>query len=188
VESAPPAGESDAGLLVRARSGDRAAFGVLVERHHGALAALVRQRFGPGFPVEDLLQDVFARTLAGLDGFEGRSTFLTWSASVALHLAVDWSRRDARRRRLVPLESPAALDGVEGGDGPAAAAEERDEVRRAREALGRLPDGQRTAVTLRVVESLEYDEVARRLGVEPGVARQWVCRGLKRLREEMSHA
>lgn len=182
----PLSGEDDAALLARARAGDRAAFGALVARHHRTLAALVRQRHGPSFPLEDLLQESFARTLAGLDGFEGRSSFLTWAAAVTLHLASDWARRDARRRRLVPLapvdpdRAPAAAE-----RGPAAAAEERDEVRRAREALGRLPEPQRIAVTLRVVESREYEDVARRLGVEAGLARQWVCRGLRRLREEL---
>jgi RNA polymerase sigma-70 factor (ECF subfamily) len=162
------------------------AFGRLVERHHGTLVAILRQRFGPRAPVEDLVQETLSRTLASLDGFRGEASFLTWAASIALNLATDGARRDLRRRRLAPVAPLDRADGVPGREPcPADAAGERDEARRARAALDRLPAAQRLAVTLRVVESLGYNEVARRLGVREDLARQWVSRGVRALREEL---
>ncbi|MHC4922473.1 MAG: RNA polymerase sigma factor [Planctomycetota bacterium] len=174
----------DRQLLSHARDGDRAAFGVLVDRHHRTLAAVIVQRFGYRAPVEDLVQEVFARTLQHLPRFEGRSSFLTWACSIALNLGTDWQRKEARRRRLAPMESLPAEDVAPSPDrGPGAVAAQRDEVVRARAALDKLPEPQRLAVTLRVVETRDYGEIAERLDIEPGLARTWVSRGLKRLRE-----
>jgi len=177
---------SDRELIERSRLGDRAAFGRLVERHHRALAAILRQRAGPAAPLEDLVQEVFARALAHLDGFRSDAAFLTWATSIGLHLATDWRRREERRRRLVPpadVESDAIA--CPRGRDAARVAEDRDQVRRAREALDGLPDAVRAAITLRVVEELSYEDVAVRLGVPVPRVRQWVCRGLRRLRESL---
>jgi len=175
---------SDRELLERSRLGDRAAFGRLVDRHHRAVAAILRQRAGPLAPLEDLVQEVFARALVHLGTFRSDASFLTWAASIGLHLATDWRRREVRRRRLAPPS------GVGGDEVPCARrldgarlAEDRDEVLRARAALDRLPDPVRLAITLRVVEDRSYEDVAARLGVGVPRVRQWVCRGLRRLRE-----
>lgn len=178
---------SDGELLRRSRDGDRAAFGVLVERHHGALTAVLQQRFGRSVPTDDVLQDVFLRALVRLDGFEGRSSFLTWATSIALHRATDLVRRDVRRRRLAPREwsvEPDQVDARGAGD-PHAAASLRDETDRARAAMEHLPDTHRLAVTLRVVEGLAYAEVAERLGVGTPLARTWVSRGLQELKRRL---
>jgi RNA polymerase sigma-70 factor (ECF subfamily) len=177
------AGTDDADLLARARAGDRAAFGVLVERHHRALAAILRPRCGPSVPMEDLLQEVFARALAHVGTFRSDAAFLTWATSIGLNLASDWRRTAERRRRLVPTVD---VDDAEPttGDGACAsrAAEARDEVERARRALDALPTKIRVAVTLRVVEDESYEEIAARMHAPLPRVRQWVCRGLKRLR------
>src|SRR6185436_10102227 len=74
-----PRATADFDLLDRARRGDRAAFASLVERHYLVLASLVRQRAGPRAPVEDLVQETFAKVLAHLPGFRRRASFLTWT-------------------------------------------------------------------------------------------------------------
>src|SRR6186713_854271 len=88
ADAAPADG--DFPLLARARAGDREAFARLVERHHVTLASLVRQRAGARAPVEDILQDTFARALTHLPGFRARSSFVTWMATIALNLTSDW--------------------------------------------------------------------------------------------------
>jgi RNA polymerase sigma-70 factor (ECF subfamily) len=183
------AASGDLALLARARAGDRAAFGALVERHHALVTALVRQRGGARAPVEDLVQETFARALANLGGFRGGSSFVTWTASIALHLATDWRRKEQRRARLAP-RSEVEADEVASAGAPGAgdAAELREEAERARAALDALPRAQRVAVTLRVVEDLTYDEVAARLAAPVPRVRTWVSRGLSRLRREMGLA
>jgi len=179
----PLASRADRELLALSADGDRAAFGTLVERHLATLTAILRQRLGPRAAVEDLLQEVFARTLANVGGFQGRSSYVTWATSIGLNLAIDWQRKTTRRRRLAPpadveadtLEHPAATRSLE-------LVERRDEARRAREVLEDLPDDMRVAVTLRVVQDLSYAEVAHRMEAPVPRVRTWVSRGLKRLR------
>jgi len=177
---------TDAALLARAQSGDRGAFGLLVERHHRSLAAILRPSCGPAVAIEDLLQEVFARTLTHVAGFRSDASFLTWATSIGLHLASDWRRTADRRRRLAPTvdiadaEPPSRTDA-----GALAAVETRDDVERARRALDTLPEPMRVAVTLRIVEDESYEEIAARMKAPMPRVRQWVCRGLKRLRETL---
>jgi RNA polymerase sigma-70 factor (ECF subfamily) len=175
--------QADEALLELARGGDREAFGVLVERHHRMLAGLIRQRLGPRGPVEDLLQEVFAKSLAKLDDFGGRSAFATWAGAIALNLATDWQRKQARRRRLAP-SADVEQDSVPspGSDRPLRAVETREEAARARAAIDGLPLRMRLAVTLRIVEDLPYESVAERLGAPVTTVRTWVSRGLRQVR------
>ncbi len=177
---------TDTGLLDLARGGDREAFGVLVERHHRMLAGLIRQRLGPRGPVEDLLQEVFAKSLSNLSRFGGRSSFATWAGSIALNLATDWGRKESRRRRLAPA-SDVEQDRVPapGSERPLHAIETREEAARARAAIDDLPLRWRLAVTLRVVEELPYETVAERLNAPVSSARTWVSRGLAQLRRRL---
>ena len=179
-------GRSDAGLLARARAGDRAAFGDLVARHHGVLAGLLRQRLGPHGPVEDLLQDVFARSLEKLDGFGGRCAFATWAGTIALNLATDWQRKELRRRRLAP-PADVEQDAIPAADPapPLSVLETREDARRARAAIERLPLRMRLAVTLRIVEDLSYEQVAERLEAPVNTVRTWVSRGLRAVRDDL---
>jgi RNA polymerase sigma-70 factor, ECF subfamily len=172
-------------VLDRARAGDRVAFAALVERHHVVLASLVRQRAGGRAPVEDLVQETFAKALANVGGFRGRASFLTWTASIALNLATDWGRKQRRRERLAPR---ADFGGDEVADAAASAphlVQRREEAERARAALDELPDAMRLAVTLRIVEDLSYEEVAARLEAPVPRVRTWVSRGLGVLRRKL---
>jgi RNA polymerase sigma-70 factor (ECF subfamily) len=180
--------DPDALLLERARAGDRAAFGLLVERHHRTLAAVLHQRFGGAVSTDDVLQEVFLKALTGLGGFEGRSSFLTWATTIALRCATDSLRRDARRHRLTPRDEDSGPDAVAstGVPDPLEAVAARDEGERARRALDALAEHERLAVTLRVVEGLHYAEVASRLHVAVPLARTWVSRGLQSLRRSLS--
>ena len=120
----------DGTLLELSRGGDRAAFGVLVERHHRMLAGLIRQKLGPHEPVEDLLQEAFAKALSNLDRFGGRSSFATWAGAIAINLATDWQRKQARRRRLAPT-TDVEQDSVPAAGGSLRAVEVREEADRA---------------------------------------------------------
>lgn len=175
----------DTDLLARSRAGDRAAFGALVERHVGTLTAILRQRAGRDAPVEDIVQEVFARALVHVTSFRGDACFLTWATTIGTNLATDWRRRETVRRRTAdatqsPDDVPCAA-----GERARAAVDEADDVRRARRALGELPEKMRLAITMRVVEGLDYETVAERLAAPLPSVRQWVSRGLRRLRETM---
>ena len=176
--------EDEAGLLTRLRSGDRAAFAALVDRHGGSLLRFA-QTFVKGRALaEEVVQDTWLAALDGLSGFEGRSSLRTW----LFHIAANKARtRAVREARSVPLsaltagddgEEPAAEDLAFDRSGawtaPPGAWSEEDPERLAlgaetgaaiEAAIAALPQGQRAVITLRDLEGLETEEICALLGI-----------------------
>jgi RNA polymerase sigma factor (sigma-70 family) len=164
---------------------DEAAFAELYDRHAPALAAWLRRRSDPD-TAQELLAETFAEAWCSRRRFTSeRGPARAWLFGIAQHLLFGYYRRleveDRARRRLgVPALQPALDDEA---DERLDAASLRAELS-AR--LARLPAGTREAVLLRVVEQLDYHELARRLGCSNTAARLRVSRGLRELRREPS--
>ncbi len=162
---------------------DEAAFAELYDRHAPALAAWLRRRSDPD-TAQELLAETFAQAWCSRQGFKPeRGPARAWLFGIAQHLLFGYYRRlevenRARRRLGVVLPEPALDDDA---DARLDAAALRAELS-AR--LARLPAGTREAVLLRVVEQLDYHELARRLGCSNTAARLRVSRGLRELRRE----
>ncbi|HEY6893659.1 MAG TPA: sigma-70 family RNA polymerase sigma factor, partial [Rhodanobacteraceae bacterium] len=157
---------SDADLVQRARSGDRDAFGELVERHRTAVYRAALAALGSPADAEDAAQDAFVLAYRRLDSFRGNASFKTWL------LTITWNQAMNRRRSLARLwrhlvqptldEDPdAALIGAAAfGPSPeqlAATVELRDAIRRA---IRALPATLRDALLLAQSGSYSYDEIA----------------------------
>ncbi|HET6774725.1 MAG TPA: RNA polymerase sigma factor [Acidimicrobiales bacterium] len=159
---------------------------------------------GDDTDAQDALQDALIAVARGIRGFDGRSSFSTWSYRVATNACLDELRR--RRRRPVPtaLGGGTAGDGDEGGggagrgldplervgtpggpvlaggragvvaDGGIGAVDGRLDVDAA---LARVPDPYRAAVVLRDVCDLDYAEIARVLDIPVGTVRSRIARG-----------
>jgi RNA polymerase sigma-70 factor (ECF subfamily) len=175
-----PRAPEDRDLLERARDGDAEALGSLVERHQGVV-----YRFLVGFlrdedEAADVAQDTFLKALDRLDGFRGDSSFRTWLLVIAKNEALGLIRKRGRRRE-------ESLDDVgyiaERSGGPDETAVRRDEVRRVREALARLPEKQRLSVSLRLFDELSFREIAEVIDSSEGAARVNYHYGIGRLRE-----
>ncbi len=92
----------DKRLLVRLREGDSAAFDVLVGRYHGRLLRLARMFVSTDASSQEVVQDTWLAVLAGLDGFEARSSLLTWISRILVNRA---KTRGVREARSVPFSS-----------------------------------------------------------------------------------
>jgi RNA polymerase sigma factor (sigma-70 family) len=161
---------------------DEAAFAELYDRHAPALAAWLRRRSDPD-TAQELLAETFAQAWCSRKGFKPeRGPARAWLFGIAQHLLFGYYRRleveDRARRRLGVVLEPALDDEA---DARLDAAALRAELS-AR--LARLPDGTREAVLLRVVEQLDYEELAARLGCSNTAARVRVSRGLRELRRD----
>jgi RNA polymerase sigma-70 factor (ECF subfamily) len=168
---------TDAELLAAART-DASAFRALYERYAERVHAFHLRRTGERQAAYDLTAETFAQAWLSRGKFRDRAggTAGPWLFAIARNVLVD----SVRRRRLersacerlgIPVETATApedswLDGI-------------DEV------LGSLPPAQAEAVRLRVVDELEYEDVARRLGTTPAAARVRVHRGLAALRHRL---
>lgn len=159
--------------VAAARAGDREAFDRLVRARfaqvHGALFRLV----GNHEDAEDLAQECFVRAYRSLRFYRGDGHFGAWLLRIAVHLAHDHHRRRGRAAEvspLVELEAPVA------GSGPEYDLSRRELARALRHAVDALPGSLRVALSLRVLEGLEYDDVARATGLRPGTIRAQVMK------------
>lgn len=170
--------------MAAARSGDRAALDALLRRHHDRLFALCRRLAGNDADAYDALQEALIAIARGLDRFDGRSLFSTWSYRVATNATLDELRR--RRRRPVPGLPDDEAPGTAGARAATTAAfrspaDRFDQAVADRididEALAALPDEFRVAVVLRDVCTLDYAEISEVLGIPPGTVRSRIARG-----------
>ena len=99
----------DAPDVVRARSGDDAAFGRLVARHSPHVFRLAFRMVGNEHDAEDAVQEAFLKAYRALPEFESRSRFSSWLHRITVNCAYDVLRRRARRAE-DPLESPVDED------------------------------------------------------------------------------
>lgn len=165
--------------LIRAAAADAAAFAELYERHVRAVFAWFDRRLS--WAAADLTAETFARAWLRRGRFrdERSGSALPWLLGIAANVLRESVRRDrldtrARARLGLPLHlaDEAGFGDVESRLSP------RAELERA---LARLPQEQRRAVELRVLDELPYPEVARRLSIRPAAARLRVSRALRRL-------
>lgn len=183
---APEAWDEDGHLLVRARTDPRA-FAEYYRRNRDPLLAwLYREVMCPEVAA-DLAAETFATALEQLERFSPqRGTGRAWLWGIARVQLRRWWRRGAvARRAQVRMGLPQlVLD-----DEAIAHIEQLLDLQPLREALREALMGlsplERSAVELRVIKELPYDEVASRLGCAPGAARVRVSRGLARLRKSL---
>jgi RNA polymerase sigma-70 factor (ECF subfamily) len=164
--------ELDDLTLARAQRGDEAACRALVERYQRPVFALLGRMCGRA-RVEDLAQETFLRVFRALPRFEraGPARLSTWILTVATRLALDELRR--RPPQLVELDP-----GLPGPSRTDAGVERRALVK----AVAALSADQQAALLLREVHGLEYDEIARALGIDLGTVKSRLARARAALR------
>jgi RNA polymerase sigma-70 factor (ECF subfamily) len=187
----------DSELVARARRGDWAAFGRLVERHRPMLlrlaASLLAGRPGAAAEAEDVAQEACLRAYLDLGRLRAPERFGAWLAGIGLNLA----RMRLRQRK---RDSPGPLpDDPEGGRGragaalfaageadPAAEAEARELNAAIAAAIAALPGEQQAAVRLYYWEGLTVAEAGRAAGAPPGTVKARLHRARRRLRAALS--
>jgi len=169
--------QDEADLVARARGGDRAAFGVLVERYAGVVRRVARVVLADPDDADDAAQDALLSALVKLDQYDPRRPFGPWLLRIVANAATD--RRRRRRVRRTETLDPGL---VAGGTRPDTAAERRALSDRLRQALAELPERRRVAVVLFDVEGYSHAEIAAVLRIPKGTVRSEVFHGRRRLR------
>ncbi|MGH7541009.1 MAG: RNA polymerase sigma factor [Gemmatimonadota bacterium] len=173
----------DRSAVEQARRGDDRAWRVLYDRHADLVFRLAHRIVGEREAALDIVQDTYVQAASAIHGFRGDSSFRSWLASIALNAARTHVRRRARRREVGfdAVGEPAAS-----GRPADAAVADADLADRALAFARSLPDQQRDAVLLRVIEGLSYREIARALGTSAGSVRVSYHHGIHKLREYMT--
>lgn len=167
----------DAALVARARSGDRAAFGVLVDRYADQARRVARAVLQDPDDADDAAQDAFLAALVKLDQYDSARRFGPWLMRIVANAATD-------RRRRRKVRSAVSLDEglVAGGTRPDVMAERAVLLGRLRAALAELPERRRIAVVLFDVEGYSHAEIAQVLGIPEGTVRSEVFHARRKLR------
>jgi len=177
----PPQGAAriagEAELVAQTLAGERAAFGVLVERYAPQARRVARAVLGDPDEADDAAQDGFLSALVKLGQFDARRPFGPWLMRIVANAATD--RRRRRQVRRVELLDPGLVGGGPRPDTEAVRSELGEHLRAA---LAELPPRRRTAVVLFDVEGYSHAEIAEMLGIPEGTVRSEVFHARRRLR------
>lgn len=186
--------ETDKALVARARKGDRRAFDLLVLKYQHRVQRLIARYIRDPEQVFDLAQETFIKAYRALGRFRGDSAFYTWIYRIAVNTAKNQLASDARGGYMVSLNSGGSDESDEpmiepealrdGGTPDALAATE--ELREAIDhAISDLPEDLRTALTLREMEGLSYDEIASVMDCPIGTVRSRIFRAREAIEQSI---
>jgi len=181
--------------IQRAADGDEAAWDIIVRTYWRKVFNVAYRFVGTYDEAEDLTQDIFLKVFRSLGTFDRRANFQTWLISVSRNLCIDRYRSGRRDREIFAREIDAATVQAESATPSAQARiETQDRIGLLREALRTLSPALRSAVLLRDIHELSYQEIADRLGIAEGTVKSRINRGrtelarqIERIRREMDH-
>src|SRR5688572_390949 len=184
----PPASQPDSieTLIQRCLQGDQLAWEQVVRQYWRKVFNVAYKFVGKHDEAEDLTQDIFLKIFKSLDTFDRRANFQTWLISVSRNLCIDHYRSVRKERETIDRDVDAVeLAPAAPGPGPIAALEQRDRVMLLRRALAALPETLRTAVLLRDIQELSYQEIADRLRLPEGTVKSRINRGRSELARQI---
>lgn len=183
-------GDREADLVERCAAGDETAYAELVAGHQRMVVQLAMNLLGDHDEALDLSQEVFLRIFRTIGRFRGQSALRTWIYRIAVNQARNRHRFWRRRHRgdQISLDAHVETHGElpsDGGAGPDRVLAQKELACRLQQALDALPFDQRTAIVLREVDGLSYEEIAFSLGVAVGTVKSRLTRARQALRLEL---
>jgi RNA polymerase sigma-70 factor (ECF subfamily) len=184
VESAAGQPATPDSLIEQCLKGDQAAWETVVRQNWRKVFNVAYKFVGKHDEAEDLTQDIFLKIFKALGTFDRRANFQTWIVSISRNLCIDHYRSVRKERQTIAREVDTGdLQPASAERGPYQAAEHQDLRALLRQALQTLPATLRTAVILRDLQELSYQEIADQLGLPEGTVKSRINRG----RIELAH-
>ena len=173
-------------LIEQCLSGDQAAWETIVRQNWRKVFHVAYKFVGKHDEAEDLSQDIFLKIFRALNTFDRRANFQTWIISISRNLCIDHYRSVRKERQTIAREvdttdlQPASRERT-----PYALAEHQDLRAQLKQALETLPMTLRTAVVLRDLQELSYQEIADHLGLPEGTVKSRINRGRLELARQL---
>jgi RNA polymerase sigma-70 factor, ECF subfamily len=187
VDSAAAQPATPDSLIEQCLSGDQAAWDAIVRQNWRKVFNVAYKFVGKHDEAEDLTQDIFLKIFKALNTFDRRANFQTWIISISRNLCIDHYRSVRKERQTIAREVDANdLQPASSDRGPYQAVEHRDLRTLLRQALQTLPVTLRTAVILRDLQELSYQEIADRLGLPEGTVKSRINRGRIELARQLT--
>ena len=179
--------QNDAQLIQRTLEGDENAFGALVKKYQKGVHALAWRKVGDFHVAQEITQDAFLKAYQKLSTLKNRNAFSGWVYVIVARMSKDWLRKN--RLPMDPLDTTdiSEVDQVSYSRYTAEKqAVEADETRReiVKELLKKLPESERTVVTLHYLGEMTVKAVAEFLGVSQNTVKSRLNRARNRLRKE----
>lgn len=180
----------DQQLVARVQKGDKSAFDLLVRKYQFRVAKLVSRYVSDRSEVDDVTQEAFIKAYRALSGFRGDSAFYTWLYRIAINTAKNYLVSMGRR----PPRTDIEADGAEVLSGASGLRENetpersmlRDEIAETvQRTIAELPEDLRTAITLRELEGMSYDEIANIMECPIGTVRSRIFRAREAIDNEL---
>lgn len=172
--------ETDHQLVERVKKGDKRAFDLLVIKYQHKILGLVSNYIKDSHEMQDVTQEAFIKAYRALKNFRGDSAFYTWLYRIAINTAKNYLVSQGRKTPSVDIDINDAEHFDENNLYETSTPEEilhKEEVEQVIfGVIERLPDGLKTAVTLRELEGLSYEEISEIMGCPVGTVRSRIFR------------
>jgi RNA polymerase sigma-70 factor (ECF subfamily) len=178
-------------LVERVQRGDKRAFDLLVAKYQRKLFRLLSRLIRDQAEIEDVAQEAFIKAYRALPNFRGESAFYTWLYRIAINTAKNYLVAQGRR---APTQTETEIEDAENfEDGESLRTEDTPDrmllskqvAEAVNRAIERLPEDLRTAIVLRELEGLSYEEIAVSMNCPIGTVRSRIFRAREAVAEEL---
>ena len=183
--------EVDQQLVERAQRGDKRAFELLVEKYQRKLARLVSHLVRDPGEVEDVTQEAFVKAYRALPSFRGDSAFYTWLYRIGINTAKNYLVAMGRRAPTSTGVDAEEAEGQENGEllqdinTPESLLLSKEIAGTVNAAIESLPDELRSAIQLRELEGMSYEEIAELMNCPIGTVRSRIFRAREAIAQRL---
>jgi RNA polymerase sigma-70 factor (ECF subfamily) len=183
--------EVDQQLVERAQRGEKHAFELLVSKYQRKLARLLSRFIRDPTEVEDVTQEAFIKAYRALPTFRGDSAFYTWLYRIGINTAKNYLVAMGRRAPTTTDIDSEEAEGFEDGEHlrdlntPENQMMSRQVAETVNQTLEELPEELRTAITLREIEGLSYEDIANIMNCPIGTVRSRIFRAREAIAERL---
>jgi RNA polymerase sigma-70 factor (ECF subfamily) len=183
--------EIDQALVERAQRGDKHAFELLVSKYQRKLARLLSRFIRDPAEIEDVAQEAFIKAYRALPSFRGESAFYTWLYRIGINTAKNYlvamGRRAPTSTEFDSEEAETFEDAEHLRDvsTPENEMMSRQIAQTVNDTLAQLPEELRTAITLREIEGLSYEDIANIMNCPIGTVRSRIFRAREAIAERL---
>ena len=183
--------EIDQQLVERAQKGDKRAFGLLVDKYQRKLARLLSRFVRDSAEVEDVTQEAFIKAYRALPNFRGDSAFYTWLYRIGINTAKNHLMAAGRRAPTSTSVDSEEAEGLDEGEQlrdintPESLLLSREIGDTVNAAMLALPEDLRTAIQLREMEGMSYEDIAQILNCPIGTVRSRIFRAREAIAERL---